>query len=251
MFCLQLADLCHVDQKPADKTDGEATEKTASEGGDDIKKDTLINLEENGEIDGFTIDDLKDDFFNPRAGSSDDDDEFNPRAGTAPSPAAAPAAAPKEPVLSPPPALPPRDSAKVQNNNIHSDNIFGEPAAESTNPFASSKPFAPVSATIDPFGMSSFDSANQQPFGGSSAFSKFPANNTISSGFTDGWSTTPAALAPAINAMSFEDLDPLKKWTFFVANREFDLREGCVSYDSLSGSWLFFQYEVLLFIILR
>jgi len=228
-------DLCHVEQKsaPASENKGESadvtssksesnkdeSEKKAENGG----KDTLINLDENGDFDGLTLDDLNDlNDFNPRAGSSDDDEaDFNPRAAAQTAPAATPTQLPFPPV--PPrdvtkgvPMLPPRDSAN--NNEFNSDSFFKEPAvapntapkpaADPTNPFANE---AFPSGNTDPFGMSSFDTSGT-PGAITQPFSKFPSGNSIVSGFTEGWGRPAGTTGPSgINAISFDDLDPLKK----------------------------------------
>lgn len=217
---MQLKDLSVVENK-----NGSESEKAAETSGtieESKSSNELICLDTNaGESDGFiTQDDLNDDYFNPRESDEDDSGEFNPRAAgtTVDSPAtkaAPPATAP--PVLSPPPALPPRDPAKVNNvvtqqsnNNdkFHADHFFTAPVnnANATNPF-SSTPFAPSNPASDPFGMSSFNANSSAASFDPSPFSKITGQNA--SGFGDGWTKPPTL--PAINAMSLDDLDPLKK----------------------------------------
>jgi len=85
-------------------------------------------------MDNFTLEDIQDDDFDPRALDS--------------SPAPVTPIAHVTPVLAPPPALPPRDAPKTAENN--------------NNPFMdSSDPFGSASKSIDdPFGMATFTPPN-------------------------------------------------------------------------------------------
>lgn len=215
-----LVDLCHVERKQeSEKSDGN---NKAGSDNDDDKKDTLINLEgggsagAGGDMDGFTLDDLNDlNDFNPRAGSSEDEDDFNPRAAPAPAAAASAPVMPAPVISTAFPPLPPRDQAKINEPQQQAiPNLFAKQenaVPSSTNPFASNAFGTTASAAADPFGMSTFETASSK------------ANNSIMSAFgsSDAWGSAPpppvmapstATLGmPAINAMSFEDLDPLRK----------------------------------------
>jgi hypothetical protein len=140
-------------------------------------------------LDGFSLDDINDDDFNPRASDEDDEDEdaaqFDPRA-----PPLAPV--PQVAVLSPP-ALPPR----VANNN--SQNLTSTPKMDN---IFSSNPFSNAS---DPFGMSAFDSAQSgaQPKTGMSALERPPFVAGLAAGGGGGGGSA--------GQNFFDELDPLKK----------------------------------------
>ena len=159
-----------------------------------------------------------DDDFNPR-GSDDDELNFNPRKSMAenlspspeqsfstspfPPPTQSPTF-PAPPLIDPPrsvPALPPRDPMKISlpavagptqilNNNdkFHSDATFGSNNIFQNNPFDISPPKA------DPFGMTAFDNT-------AAPLSKpFPS---------DDWGMVQKSIA--VNSLSLDELDPLKK----------------------------------------
>lgn len=156
----------------------------------DKKTDELICLEATAtKLDGFSLDDLNDDDFNPRAfgantsaapeedsDDTNDENDFNPRADLPPPATKAPAV-----ILAPPPALPPREAPPIPtpSNNTKID-VFS-----SDDPFASN----PFTGSQDPFGMSAFDSG---------AKSKNPLD-----AFQAGL---------GIGNFSLDELDPLKKW---------------------------------------
>lgn len=189
----KISDICQVSQ-PDDEGSKEVTAEVVSNGlsrPEDMKPtnfNELICLEEaeaaTEQLDGFTLDDLNDEDFNPRAGgaatSEDDDDfQFDPRAvaNSSGSPtnnfSPPPASAANGPMmLSPPPALPPRDPQKlIINNNV-------------ANPFSNG-----VGVSNDLFGMGSFDSSMPAPANGK--------HNNFSSGFSK-------------PNFSLDELDPLK-----------------------------------------
>ncbi len=154
---------------------------------DGNKTPALISLEaaapqgSSTKLDGFTLDDLNDDDFNPRASTStseddeedDEEDEadFNPRA------IGATEEKKKPQVILAPPALPPREPPAVKQEDIFKATP-GDPF--SGNPFAS-----------DPFGMATFNAGNAK--GG--AFDTFQASFKK----VDGAS------------FSLDELDPLKQ----------------------------------------
>lgn len=159
-------------------------------------------------LDTMTLDDLNDDDFDPRAfdqgnsgDSSDTSDDFNPRgSGLQAAPVIRPldtatqqatlASMPTR--LAPPPALAPRDPAKVTGKPV----VPSAAAPAPTNPFSAppstAAPVYPALPTAprtnDPFGMSSFamGAGPKDPF---------------SSGMTFGGSTD----------FSLDELDPLRK----------------------------------------
>eukprot|EP00095_Tigriopus_kingsejongensis_P001667 maker-scaffold857_size87770-snap-gene-0.24 protein:Tk01667 transcript:maker-scaffold857_size87770-snap-gene-0.24-mRNA-1 annotation:"ptb domain-containing engulfment adapter protein 1" len=147
-----------------------ATPKKAS-------KDELITLDAtNAKLDGFSLDDLHDEDFNPRASDSDDTDEaeFDPRAAKSSLPPLHPA--PSAPVIiSPPPAMP----SRAKSQSTFSDSMFSKNDSFAKNPFSSGG---------DPFGMAAFESPDQSK------------NNTMD-GFQGGIT---------MGNFSLEDLDPLK-----------------------------------------
>jgi len=230
-----LSDLCHVEpvepeNEPENKSEaGKSASPDSSAVDGSGNKNTLINLDGvsggggGGSFggDGFTLDDLNDlNDFNPRgiAGSSDDDDDFNPRAEPEkpqPPPAAHP---PSTPLTLPPPALPPREHAKIEPSGQQPiPNLFQDPVVPAgvvnTNPFANSFPAGGGNAA-DPFGMTNGfggGSAFQAPSSSSSTIFHPKPNKSIVSGFgNDMWGPTAAVAAPSgIN--SLEELDPLRK----------------------------------------
>eukprot|EP00094_Tigriopus_californicus_P003337 TCALIF_03209-PA protein Name:"Similar to Gulp1 PTB domain-containing engulfment adapter protein 1 (Rattus norvegicus)" AED:0.35 eAED:0.36 QI:285/0.5/0.33/1/0.75/1/9/0/764 len=151
-----ITDICEVRINENDSTslngslsNGGGNDNDSNHSAKKPEKDELINLDSaNNKLDGFSLDDLHDDDFNPRAfaGNSDSDDtdeaDFDPRAPKTEAPTLHPA--PSAPVLiSPPPAMPAR--AKSQNN--FSDSLFSANEAVTKDPFNG-----------DPFGMSTFES---------------------------------------------------------------------------------------------
>lgn len=137
-------------------------------------------------LDGFTLDDLNDDDFNPRAmGASSSEDEFDPRASANAPPTVPPPVLQQQQqqqvILSPPapavvaPVAPTADIFRPKDGNPFSGNPFG--------------------GANDPFGMASFDAAagNKAPNVGN-VFDSFQAGISVGGG----------------NNL-FEDLDPLKK----------------------------------------
>lgn len=230
----QLTDICYVESKANDNVSTKSSEDNTKDEKivDNNKQDNnelicLDNNTENGEIDGFTLDDLNDEDFNPRAGSSDEDEalNFNPRNDDQPPPQS-PAPTAPAPIISPPPQLPPRDPAKVSqpskpattgntftnNNELHSDvfSMTSKPQAvfDTNNPFAAfTPPSNPVpNPASDPFGMSSFDTPNKPTQSTFDAFSAFGSTPPLKANMADTW-----AAAPAINKLSLDELDPLKK----------------------------------------
>lgn len=170
----------HHPQQPEDVNKASASEELIC-----LDFDALVDEK----LDGFTLDDLNDDDFNPRAsngasgsngassgassgsgsggavGSDDNDDDFaqfNPRGVEIPRPAGAP-------------ALPPRDAA---GSSVNSGGKVASVGASSPFMGISGNPFGG-----DPFGMSSFNaSASQAPLAMNSDMS-----------------------------LNLDDLDPLKK----------------------------------------
>lgn len=127
----------------------------------------LICLEESEataeQLDNFTLDDLNDEDFNPRAnvnGPSDDDDEFDPRGSShnnsGKSDQTMMDGAPMPAMISPPPALPPRDPYKINNNNVINGTIY----PNLSSPTLSANPFANGG---DLFGMGNFQSPVLSP----------------------------------------------------------------------------------------
>ena len=102
------------------------------------------------------------------------------------------------------PALPPRDPTKIStavqsipstNHNIfnNNDKFPSDAFSSSTNPFETAASPALVSA--DPFGMASFDAKAGSPFS-----KPFPPS--------DDWANQ---VQNAVNNLSLDELDPLKK----------------------------------------
>ena len=123
-------------------------------------------------MDNFTLEDIQDDDFDPRALDSSPVQVTMPIAQVvAPVTPVAPVVpiAHVTPVLAPPPALPPRDAQKTPENN--------------NNPFMDSDPFGPSKDPSDPFGMATFTS---------------PAPNAIKPSL------------PSNPLASLDDLDPFK-----------------------------------------
>jgi hypothetical protein len=156
--------------------------------------DQLINLDApvaSAKLDAMTIDDLNDDDFDPRAGDSgacsDSGEEFNPRAAApvfSPAEKARSGPAVSSPVILPPPALPPRDPAKI---NAAPKAVNNYPAAQSDkNPFGA----APFSPSSDPFGMSKFNLMS-------------PKTQEMRDGFSTG-------ISFGNGEFSLDELDPLK-----------------------------------------
>jgi len=142
-------------------------------------------------LDGFSLDDINDDDFNPRANSEDseEDEEVRPPPQSAPPPQAL------SPPL-PPPALPPRvasnNSQNSSSSNLSSTPTFTKQAADnifSSNPFGGGG----GSGGVDPFGMSAFQSAASG------------AHKSDKSPFA------PSSAAAAVGQNFFDDLDPLRK----------------------------------------
>ena len=150
---LQIAELCAVEpilastpqvstsEDNEDKLDNGVVTTTNTETSSTPNKteNSLICLDESKldfglTMDNFTLEDIQDDDFDPRALDS--------------SPAPVTPIAHVTPVLAPPPALPPRDAPKTAENN--------------NNPFMdSSDPFGSASKSIDdPFGMATFTPPN-------------------------------------------------------------------------------------------
>jgi hypothetical protein len=123
-------------------------------------------------MDNFTLEDIQDDDFDPRALDSSPVQVTMPIAQVVapvtPVPPVVPIAH-VTPVLAPPPALPPRDAQKTPENN--------------NNPFMDSDPFGPSKDPSDPFGMATFTS---------------PAPNAIKPSL------------PSNPLASLDDLDPFK-----------------------------------------
>lgn len=171
-----------------------STSTKAEENEDKVEKskdkDELINLdgsaaESTSNVDGFTLDDLNDDDFNPRAAESTESDDSE----TAKPP----------PKL--PPVLPPRDPNKI-NKSASTPNTAGlnmqqnmadffskDDPFSKTNPFGAATSGASAAAGIsagfgnDPFGMDSFHMSK--------------SNNSLADTFQD---------------FNLDELDPLKKW---------------------------------------
>ena len=148
-------------------------------------------------LDGFSLDDLNDDDFNPRAeggtsGGSEDDDE----GAAGGSDDAPPPSMPAPQIIRPPPAAPARpapavvgEQAKVNmtiSNDLFAPKDANDPFAK--NPFASSG-----GGSNDPFGMASFSS---------SAVAANPSPKSSSDSFQAGLTS---------NTFSLDQLDPLKK----------------------------------------
>jgi hypothetical protein len=141
-------------------------------------------------LDGFTLDDLNDDDFNPRAAAAgtssssdeDADDDFDPRAPQVPAPLA---------VV--PPNLPPRDSAaKITAGGGNYQQNLSQPMIPI---FPKDDPFAknPFAGGGDPFGMVTFESSS------SAAPPPLAAANILAA--------ADFSLSPEF---SLDELDPLK-----------------------------------------
>ena len=141
-------------------------------------------------LDGFSLDDINDDDFNPRATSEDSEEDEEARS---PPPQSAPPQALSPPL--PPPALPPRVAS---NNSQNSSNLTSTPTftKQAADNIFSSNPFGGVgdgSGGVDPFGMSAF----QSPASGAHKGDKSPF--------------APSSAAAAVGQNFFDDLDPLRK----------------------------------------
>ena len=143
-------------------------------------------------LDGFSLDDINDDDFNPRANSEDSEEDSEEVRGGPP-----PQSAPPQ-VLSPPlppPALPPRVASNNSQNgssNLTSTPTFTKQAADnifSSNPFS----VGDGNGGVDPFGMSAFQSTSS----GALKSDKSPF--------------APPSAAAAVGQNFFDDLDPLRK----------------------------------------
>ena len=143
-------------------------------------------------LDGFSLDDINDDDFNPRATSEDSEEDEEARS---PPPQSAPPQALSPPL--PPPALPPRvasNNSQNSSSNLTSTPTFTKQAADnifSSNPFGGG--VGDGSGGVDPFGMSAF----QSPASGAHKGDKSPF--------------APSSAAAAVGQNFFDDLDPLRK----------------------------------------
>ena len=143
-------------------------------------------------LDGFDLDDLNDDDFNPRAASDEDDEEGAASGGQLDDDAPPPAMPPPQ-IIRPPPAAPARPSPAVVGeqakvNMTLSNDLFAP--KDANDPFAKN-PFA-SSGSNDPFGMASFSEAGSA--------GQHQAPNAFQAGITTGTA-----------AFSLDQLDPLKK----------------------------------------
>ena len=137
-------------------------------------------------LDGFSLDDINDDDFNPRANSEESEEEEERPPQSAP---------PQQQTFSPlpPPALPPR----VATNNSQNNNLTATPPQQQTftKDIFSANPFG--GGGVDPFGMSAF----QTPSSGE--------QKAADSGRSP-FAPSPAAAAAGGHNF-FDDLDPLRK----------------------------------------
>lgn len=172
------------DNKQSSMDESEVGQDESMGSGD---SDQLINLDAPiaTKLDAMTLDDLNDDDFDPRAGdSSDSGEDFNPRAkppifsppDQVRSNPAVSSMSGQGQVILPPPALPPRDPAKINAT---------PKAPVMSNPFGST-PFSP---SQDPFGMSNFGMT--------------PRTKEMRDGFTTG-------ISFGNGDFSLDELDPLK-----------------------------------------
>ena len=142
-------------------------------------------------LDGFSLDDINDDDFNPRATSEDSDEDEEAAAARSPPPQSAPPQA-LSPAALPPPALPPRVTSN-NGSNLTSTPTFTKQAADnifSSNPFSGD---GSGGGGVDLFGMSAF----QSPTSGALKGEKSPF--------------APSSAAAAVGQSFFDDLDPLRK----------------------------------------
>lgn len=135
---------------------------------DETSVDQLINLD--APVNNFTIDDINDADFDPRAGDSDSSDDFNNKFNTAVHINNTPVHNLSTPVqmvgITPPPSFPP-PNLNTPSNVAPVRAGFGAgiaappalPPRESKNPFAAG--FNTGGVASDPFGMSSFNAAEQ------------------------------------------------------------------------------------------
>ena len=127
---------------------------------DQPSTDQLINLD--APVNNFTIDDINDADFDPRAGDSDSSDDFNSRFNNKVNISNTPVHNLNTPVqmvgITPPPSFPPPTLGNTPNA-APVKQMFAPPVLpprESKNPFS-----AGFGAAADPFGMSSFNAAEQ------------------------------------------------------------------------------------------
>jgi hypothetical protein len=161
-----------------------------------------LDLEVSGvgiRLDGFSLDDINDDDFNPRAPSDEDEEEsptdFDPRAE---SERPVPPASAAMPLTLTPPALPPRVANNNSQNNLTSTPFQSE--KQQGNIF-SSNPFSGGGA--DPFGMAAFDSPTGPAKQGLNALPSPFVTSLNASGGGGGGEIAPNNF--------FDDLDPLNK----------------------------------------
>ena len=126
--------------------------------------DQLINLD--APVDNFTVDDINDADFDPRAGDSDSSDDFNNRFNNVQinNTPVQNVSTPQQMVgITPPPSFPPPNfNSVVTPHSAPVKQMFAAqpppaiPPRESKNPFA-----AGFGGNQDPFGMSTFNASEQ------------------------------------------------------------------------------------------
>lgn len=187
---MQLTDIAEIRSDTSDKGSLVAEDSTTISR-ENSRPDELINLDSSiTKLDGFSLDDINDDDFNPRASSGSDDedeaDDFDPRIPAGPPPA-----------LAPPPSQPPQEPvASVPNGGGNYQQNLSQPISPENSIFPKDDPFGqnPFSGAVDPFGMASFNSnSTKGPL--------TPLESTFQSSLAAGGPTT----------FSLDDLDPLKK----------------------------------------